>query len=249
MFMAGISGIIPGTNSVAAGAPAGIDPYWENTVLMLSGDGPNGSTVFTDESFKARGNATVEGGTQVNTALKKFGSGSIDPIGSGEWLSFSDSPDFDFGSGDFTVEAWFAHDDTASDHLISKWTVTGNQLSFALVINSGSVQFFWSTTGADNPNVSTGAVTITLGTFYHVAFSRVGNTGYILFDGVIRNTVDMTGVTIFDSTAPLRIGANGVGSGEFNGQIDEVRITKGVGRYSGAASSSYTVPTAAFPRS
>lgn len=249
MFMAGISGIIPGTNSVAVGAPDGTDPYWTSTVLLLSGDGPNGSTTFTDESFKARGNASVQGGTQVNTTLKKFGSGAIDPNGIGEWLSFSDSPDFDFGSGDFTVETWFAHDSTESDHLISKWTTTGDQLSFALVVNSGSVQFFWSTTGANSVNVSTGAVTITLGTFYHVAFSRVGNTGYILFDGIIRNTVDMTGVTIFDSTALLRIGANGVGGGDFNGQIDEVRITKGVGRYSGSVSSSYTVPTAAFPRS
>ena len=45
MFMPGSSGIIPGVNSVAVGAPSGTDPHWANVVLLVSGDGANGSTL------------------------------------------------------------------------------------------------------------------------------------------------------------------------------------------------------------
>ncbi|QKC83613.1 LamG-like jellyroll fold domain-containing protein [Mesorhizobium sp. NZP2077] len=54
--------------------------------------------------------------------------------------------------------------------------------------------------------------------------------------------------TINPSGAVLSIGADGNTSGfNFNGWIDEVRITKGVARY--ASDSGFTAPTAAFPRS
>jgi hypothetical protein len=51
--------------------------------------------------------------------------------------------------------------------------------------------------------------------------------------------------TFFDSTRTLSIGNDGNLTRGFIGQIDEVRITKGVARYAGA----FTPPTAAFPNS
>lgn len=54
--------------------------------------------------------------------------------------------------------------------------------------------------------------------------------------------------TINPSGAVLSIGGDGNTTNfNFNGWIDEVRITKGVARY--ASDAGFTVPTAAFPRS
>jgi hypothetical protein len=53
---------------------------------------------------------------------------------------------------------------------------------------------------------------------------------------------------IADDTQGLGIGAqNAGGTVDMNGWLDEVRITKGVARY--ATDTSFSVPTAAFPRS
>ena len=51
--------------------------------------------------------------------------------------------------------------------------------------------------------------------------------------------------TFFASTATMTIGDNGDSSSPYFGQIDEVRITKGVARY--ASDSGYTVATEPFP--
>jgi hypothetical protein len=52
------------------------DPAYNNTVLLLHGDGSNNGTVFTDSSPAAM-SVTVTGDTITSTAVKKFGTASI----------------------------------------------------------------------------------------------------------------------------------------------------------------------------
>jgi hypothetical protein len=109
------------------------------------------------------------------------------------------------------------------------------------------LRFAYSTTGANTTAVQ-GSWTPSTGTWYHLAASRVGNTLYLFANGVLVTSASVSGVTIFNPNATLRVGtinSAGVEANGFNGWIDELRITKGVGRYS----ATFTVPTAAFPRS
>ncbi len=81
---------------------AGIDGY---TVLMLHGDGSGSS--FTDDSQRNH-SITASGATQ-STTESWFGGSSMSFDGSSS-LEIADNDDFDFSTGDFTIDAWFILD-------------------------------------------------------------------------------------------------------------------------------------------
>ena len=79
--------------------------------------------------------------------------------------------------------------------------------------------------------------------FYHLAMFRAGNTLYFTVDGAVIGTKDVTGVSITNSSA-LCVGTNTNGDYyQAFGWIDEVRMTVGHSRYTGA----FTPPSAEFP--
>lgn len=237
-------------------AAAATDPNFASTVLLLSGDGTNGSTTFTDLSHAARGNATAVNDAQVVTAIKKFGTGSIRFDGTLDRLSFPDSADWAFGSGDFTIEAWALFDTAfieANQCLISQWATGGGNRSWTLQYQGGlatnALQFAGSSAGTGSDVSLSFNWTPTADVFYHIAVDRNANTWRLYIDGTMVAKATSS-ITLFNSTTILRIGDIDSGSVEtsyMKGNLDEVRITKGVARY--ASDSGYTVPTAAFPRS
>ena len=83
--------------------------------------------------------------------------------------------------------------------------------------------------------------------WYHVAFVRVGTTGYFFIDGVRQTTTQIVAFGTNDTgniAADVNIGGavSGWGSEDFNGWMDELRISKGMARWS----SDFTVPTEAY---
>jgi len=73
------------------------------TKLLLHFDGPDGSTVMQDSSgtnkvISAHGNA------HIDASQHKFGSSSVYFDGDGDFLSIPDNDDWNFGSGDFTID-------------------------------------------------------------------------------------------------------------------------------------------------
>ena len=66
--------ILPAGGSPSPSGPT--DPNFSDVSLLLNGDGTNGSTSFPDLSSNGR-TVTAVGDTQVNTSVKKFGTGSI----------------------------------------------------------------------------------------------------------------------------------------------------------------------------
>ena len=73
------------------------------TVLLLHCDGTDASTTFTDSSSPAK-TVTAVGDAQLDTAQFKFGTASGLFDGTGDELTVTDHADFDFGTGDFTIE-------------------------------------------------------------------------------------------------------------------------------------------------
>jgi hypothetical protein len=224
---------------------AGADPYFANVVLLLHCDGTNGAATLTDNSSAHR-SVTCSGNHKLTTAQFKFGTASLDctTIGAGA-ASAADSADWLFGAGQFTVEC-FVRPTLALSGVIGLVTQFGgsSNLGWFFGFNGNTLNFFYSTTGSNTP-VVTGAYTPTLSQWAHVAVDRdASNVLRIYADGVVVASSTVA-VTFFDSTRTMKIGNDENASRAFTGQIDEVRITKGVARYGGA----FTPPSAPFPDS
>ena len=83
------------------------DEYLDNVGVFCNFNGTNGSTTFTDVKGKT---ITPVGDVYISTPQYDFNYSSCRLNGPGAYLSIGASSDFDFGSGDFTVECWFKVD-------------------------------------------------------------------------------------------------------------------------------------------
>lgn len=209
------------------------DPYAANVSLLLHMDGSNGSTTFTDNSSSPR-TVTANGGAAVSTAQSKFGGASVYFNGTSDSLSFTDPA---LGTGDFTIEMWFK---TTSS--VQYAQLIGNESTgYSLLINNAS------STAGDIALYLGGLVCATSGTSYrddawhHIAVTRSGTSVTIWIDGVSCATATSSGSF---SGQTNYVGRNNVYTPRnFVGYIDELRITKGVARYT----STFTPSTTAFP--
>ena len=64
---------------------------------------------------------TTEGNVYASTNTNQFYGGSFEFDSTGDGISTPDNTDFEFGSGDFTVECWVKQDDTSGfDQFVGK---------------------------------------------------------------------------------------------------------------------------------
>ena len=95
---------------------------------------------YQDHSSSAR-TLTANDGAVLSTVQKKFGTHSMLFDGSNDSISVADHADFDFGTGNFTIEAWIYYTATSSvDECIfgsGNWVVSNYDYSF-------DIQFFSS---------------------------------------------------------------------------------------------------------
>lgn len=217
----------------------GGDPNFVNVSLLLHSNGSNGPTTITDSSLAPK-TLTVLGNAQISTSQSKFGDSSIYFDGNSDRLSTPTDTAFQLGTGDFTIEMFVRPDAGGSgiDYFIStaylgaEWFV----ISYNHTTNVFKLQGVPSV-GGDSPTYATG-------TWHHIAISRVSGTGYFYVNGVVAHafpaTADYSQQIFYIGGADSSIAA---AANWFQGHIDEVRITKGVGRYT----ANFTPPTAAFP--
>lgn len=228
------------------------DPVFSNTKLLLGFNGADGATATSDESAAARGAATFFGNAQLDTAQQKFGSASLLLDGTDDGLSYADSADWLFPDGTaFTIEAWIRFNSVAGfQTIVSQWNESGNNRGWLFDFSGGNTLRFAYSTNGTNVIAVQGTWSPSTNTWYHVAVDRGTDNGLRLYaNGSIIGTVT-TASGFTDSTSLLRIGcinSNIAPDNEFNGWLDEVRITKGTARYN--SDSGYSVPTVAFPRS
>ena len=208
-----------------------------NTSLLVNGTNAAIIDSSADNDLETVGNA------QISTSVKKFGTGSIAFDGSGDYLVAPSSTAFDLGSGDFTIECWFnANSFAAPFGLISRYAVTAGVSAYGWLIQVRSSTSIRLLRGNDLYFDST-VSTMSTGTWYHVAAVRNGSTFTLYLNGT--QVGQATGVSNFTdaSSTTLQIGRTHTVTDDMNGYIDDIRITKGVARYT----ANFTPPTAAFP--
>lgn len=239
----------------AGGVAATGDPYWASVVLLIGAETTGSPQAFVDESPVGRA-LTIVNNVFPDTAQFKFGAQSARFDGNADAITAADSGDWTPGTAEpFTIEAWarFASFPTAETGcaIVSHFNSTGNQRSWSFdLINTTSPQllrFLYSLNGSTSTQVL-GDWIPSANTWYHLAVTRQADGTIMLFaDGVVLTTNAGTTAALHDSSDLLRIGLINTTTPNrywMDGWIDELRITKGVARYTG----SFTPPVAAFPR-
>lgn len=243
-----IPGVVAGARQISGGGGGGGDPEFANVSLLCHFDGEDGSTSFVDNSPSPKTLAAF-GNAQLDTAQSKFGGASGNFDGSGDYVGLADSADFSFGSGDFTIEAWVRLNSAAG----AEGAYVIGQINSIFTVASGS--FFLALNDSSRPAglmaagsslvVAVATTALSVGQWYHLAFTRSENTFRIFVDGVEEGT-SSSAAAMNDSTEPISIGRPGAYNGAYlNGWIDDLRITKGFARYT----EDFTPPAAAFPDS
>jgi hypothetical protein len=219
-----------------------------NVSLLLHGDGTNGSTTIIDSSPSPK-TVTAVGNAQISTAQSKFGGSSIAFDGTGDYLSVPASAGFDFGSGDYTIEMWVNISSAANfGGLVGKGPVgTVNTNTYSLEFNdtSNELSFYVGSGNNTGSYIITGTTNVrTAATWQHVAVCRSGNNTRLFVNGTQEGSTYTLSYNIVAGQA-LSIGGGffAPSTNTINGYIDDLRITKGVARYT----ANFTPPTAAFP--
>lgn len=197
---------------------AGIDA---NCLLCLHCDSD-----WTDSSASARV-ITAAGGAAIDTGTYKFAAGSGVFDGSGDFLTAPNHTDFNFGTGDFTLEAWIRKAAFSGyEALFARYSNYATQGVIWMGTNTGgTLEFFAGPNGASIVLASNN--TISINTWTHVAVARESGVTR-LFVGGAKQTATHTGsVNITDVGDDFHIASN---SDEppaegFAGNIDEIRVS------------------------
>tara|TARA_R110000765_G_scaffold328917_1_gene419807 strand:+ start:1539 stop:2663 length:1125 start_codon:yes stop_codon:yes gene_type:complete len=216
------------------------DVYFPKTKLLLPLDGSNGATTTSDSS-NSNHTITFAGNAQISTAQSKFGGSSLYLDGSGDEIDLGSSSDWNWptpsgASGDFTIEFWHRR------------TATTNWGSFFSTYNAiGSAGFVFGYSGTTNKLAwynsawvyasNGGNTTLAVDTWYHIVAVRYGSTTKFYLNGL--EEYSFTDSASY-GTAKLWLGGRG-GDTYVEGYMDDVRITKGLARYTSA----FTPPTTA----
>lgn len=224
------------------------DALFASVVLLSHFKGSNGASAPAPVDVKGHA-ITMVGGIAYTTDFFKWPGSSLGWTSGGKYLSLASSSDWNCATGDFCDEAWvYPTSVSGSDHAVMARQASGTTgAAYQFRISSaGKLQGIFRPDGSSSATAITGATTVTINTWHHVAMSRSGGTVRLFLDGALDGSGAYAGS--FDPAAarPLTVGmvdpGDGLG-GQFAGYIDEVRRTKGAARYTAA----FAVPTAPFP--
>jgi len=194
------------------------------------------TTSFTPPTEQYGGhNFYPQGNPELDTSQKKFGSSSMYfTEAQSEYLICQLHNDWDFGTGDFTIDCWVNYDSTSYGLLGMRTDAAG---SYAFRRNASNY-LVWRASGSD---IITSSGTISNSDWTHVAVVRNSGETALFIDGV-RNSAWTTDTTDYAASNLLGIGAGYSTSHYMDGNIDEFRISKGVARWT----DNFSVPTEAY---
>ena len=193
---------------------------------------------FSDSS--SSGHSISPTGAVISASQYRYGvtSGYFD--GSGDYLYLSDSNDWDWDTGDFTIDTWVRFVSFPNTAWFYWQGIPGNSGDYQYMqYDTGTSRLNW---GYVSGNVTKAAYsipwTLSYNTWYHIAFVRNGSSGTFYINGVSQTTTVDTAFTgsLSGLTGNIWIGKHGygdglAGGGHLNGYLEEFRFSKGIARW------------------
>jgi hypothetical protein len=222
------------------------DSDWSSVSLLLHGNGSNNGTTFTDSGPTGH-TITRNSNAVTSTAQVKYGSAALSfpQSGTNDYLITPTSADFNFGTGNFTIEWWqYSGTQAGSNNACIGMASLPTNGGWKVLHRASSVdrfRFTYRDSGGSYVDITNNS-TINNSTWHHMAVVRNGSTITLYLDGSSVASGTYAGI-IGSSSVALNIGGMS-GDGQYlTGYIDDVRITKGVARYT----ANFTPATAEFP--
>jgi hypothetical protein len=175
-------------------------------------------------------NVTVVGDTKTIVAQNRYGSSSMFFDGTGDYTTTPATTALTLSSTDFTIELWAYFETMAPTYqgLVDFRSAEASNSQPSLYISSAGLLYWHINLGNAITSTSTA---LSINTWYHIAVSKVGGFTRMFVNGI------QVGSTYTDSNtyaigSVVTIGRN-FDLYPMQGYIDDLRITKGVGRYTG----------------
>lgn len=224
------------------------DPYFNSVVLYVPFTyfGAVSNTRFLDYSLYNR-TITPSGSAVITNAQSKVGYSSGEFLTSGSILTIPSDPKLNLGGNDFTIECWLRPSSlTGSNdwrYFLSKRGTSTQSWSFAMNDNNSGLLFSYSVDGS-NYLYHGAPYTFSANTWYHVALVRLNNFLKFYVNGNLCGTGGILTDTFYNSSHNVTVGAGAPnGAQRFQGHIEQLRMTNGVGRYPG----NFDPPLKIFP--
>ncbi|MDP7013177.1 MAG: hypothetical protein QF927_04255, partial [Verrucomicrobiota bacterium] len=159
------------------GAVAG--PDYDKVSLLLPFDESHGATSATDVG--GSGHAPVfHGNAKISAGRSKFGGTSCYFDGMGDYLTVPDSEDWNFGTGDFTIEFWVLRTGVSKfEGILGVNAASWNSGAPVIVIYNKKILI----TEGEFANKTQASTSFIANTWYHVAFSRGGGFMRLFVNG------------------------------------------------------------------
>ncbi|MCK9555022.1 discoidin domain-containing protein [bacterium] len=182
--------------------------------------------IITDES--ANGYNVICVGTAKLDWVSVFGSGAYKGFSNSDYLTIPGGSDFQFGTGNFSVDCWYKPLETSTEHfLVSNY-------------NSGGVSWTIRKTSSNYIQVYvvdtnyTTTLPLIFGEWYHIEVCRAG-TGSNQLHIFVNGSLIYSGTCSMDiqATANVTIGNETYSARRYGlkGCLDELRISKGIARH------------------
>jgi hypothetical protein len=229
--------VVKGTAAYTAAFTPPISPVTAitNTSLLVN---------FTNAAIYdalTQNNAITVGDAKTDTTIYKWSPSSMKFDGTGDWLQLPVTQNLNFGSGNFTIEGWInvASIDTTYRCIFS----VGNPVqiyarngTIEVAINDSDDTVSYIVNPLLGPSNS-----ITANTWAYFAVVRNGTTFTAYVNGVAGTPFTGVSGAVAFSSSGAQVGAV-ISVYPFTGYIQDLRITRGVARYT----ANFSVPTLAF---
>ena len=148
-------------------------------------------------------------------------------------IDISASDDFNFGTGDFTVECWIYPKSTsaADGSLFVLQTTTGGEAYFAFNFDPGGEFNIYLNTGSAGWSPVTPENLIEYTKWNHVALVKHSNVVKLYVNGLAIGSYNHSGQVGYNASVTTICRIGGGGSGALNVYMQDMRIYKGVAKY------------------
>lgn len=184
-------------------------------------------------------NLITVGNAQISTTQSKFGGASMSFNGSSSYLQGPVNTGYSFGTGNFTIEFWvYVISYTATATTVVRTASTTGWVCQFFAASANKMVFTLGVT-----SILTDTASPSTNTWTHFAIVRSGTTLSMYRNGT--SVASATNSTAINPTTVLLVGCGGDSNNALyglNGYIDDLRITKGVARYT----ANFTPPTSQF---